>query len=391
MINPPKISKLTTEEKLLMGPGPSNIHPETSLAMSKPILGHLDPDFLRILDENQEMLRYVFQTKNTLTLPISATGSAGMETCILNLVEPGDTVLIAINGVFGARMKDVAERSGAKVETLTADWGSVFSLEEIEEGLKKFSPKVFGIVHAETSTGAQQPMEGLGALVHKYDCLLLLDCVTSLGGTKVLIDEWEVDAVYSGTQKCLSAPPGLSPVSFSQRAEEKMAGRKSKNRSWYFDLSMVKSYFGGERLYHHTAPINMNYSLHASLHEIVEEGLENRWKRHEKNHQILKAGLEALNIEFPVAEKYRLPQLNAVKIPEGVEDVKIRNRMLELHKIEIGSGLGAFKGKYWRIGLMGHTSRAQNVIRCLSALKECFLHFGYPVPEDPIEKAYRHL
>ncbi|MCB1176106.1 MAG: alanine--glyoxylate aminotransferase family protein [Leptospiraceae bacterium] len=384
MINNPSFNKISTTEKLLLGPGPSNIHPETSLAMAKPILGHLDPDFLKIMDENQEMLRYVFQTKNKLTLPVSATGSAGMETCIVNLIDPGDKILIAINGVFGNRMKDVATRVGAEVHIIEKPWGEVFSYEELEDALSKIKPKVLGIVHAETSTGASQPLEKLGKIAHKYNSLLLVDCVTSLGGSKLLIDEWEIDAAYSGTQKCLSCPPGLSPVTFSQRAEKVIDVKKTKVQSWYLDLSMVKSYFGNERVYHHTAPINMNYALHESLRQVCEEGLVKRWERHILSHKSLKAGLESMNIKFVVDDAYRLPQLNTVFIPEKINDGNVRKRLLEIHKIEMGGGLGIFKGKAWRIGLMGHSAYPHNVYRFLVALKDCLIQEGMKIDVDPV-------
>jgi len=354
-----------------MGPGPSDVHPRVLAAMSMPLVGHLDPEFIRIMNETQQMMRYVFQTQNKLTLPVSGTGSAGMETCVVNLIEPGDTMLVCVNGVFGQRMVDVAQRSGAKVEKIERPWGQVFSADEIATAVKRIKPKVIGIVHAETSTGAQQPMEELGKIAHDNGALLLMDCVTSLAGIPVKLDDWGVDAAYSGTQKCLSCPPGLSPVSFSPRALDAIKARKTKVQSWYLDMSMVERYWGDERFYHHTAPITMNYALRESLRLVCEEGLEARWARHLKNHRALKAGLAALGIEYLAAEGHQLPQLNAVKIPAGVEDLAVRKKLLSDFGIEIGGGLGDFKGKAWRIGLMGHTSRPENVLLFLAALEQC--------------------
>ncbi len=336
-----------------------------------PLLGHLDPEFVKLMNQTQEMLRYVFQTKNRLTLPVSATGSAGMETCVVNLIEPGDKMLVCIHGVFGQRMADVAARAGAIVTQIERPWGEVFDPNEIADAVKKSRPKVVGIVHAETSTGAWQPMEVLGAISHDAGALLLMDCVTSLGGVPVLLDDWGVDAAYSGTQKCLSCPPGLSPVSFSPRAVQVIQARKTKVQSWYLDMNMVERYWGDERFYHHTAPISMNYALREALRLVCEEGLETRWSRHLENHKLLKSGLAKLGITYATAENHQLPQLNAVRIPSGVDDLTVRRRLLAEFGIEIGGGLGDFKGKVWRIGLMGHTSRKSNVQLFLAALAEC--------------------
>ena len=370
-ITAPTVAQLSPPPRILMGPGPSDVHPRVLAAMSLPLVGHLDPEFIRIMNETQQMLRYVFQTQNKLTLPISGTGSAGMEACVVNLIEPGDVMLVCVNGVFGQRMVDVAQRSGAKVERIDRPWGQVFSTDEIVSAVKKVKPKVVGIVHAETSTGAWQPMEDLGEIVHDSGALLLMDCVTSLGGVPVKLDEWGVDAAYSGTQKCLSCPPGLSPASFSPRALDAIKARKTKVQSWYLDMSMVERYWGDERFYHHTAPITMNYAIREALRLICEEGLEARFARHLKNHRALKAGLAALGIEYLAAEGHQLPELNAVKIPAGIEDLAVRKRLLSEFGIEIGGGLGDFKGKAWRIGLMGHTSRAENVLLFLAALEQC--------------------
>lgn len=363
--------ELNPSPRVLLGPGPSDVHPRVLRAMSTPLLGHLDPQFLEIMNETQEMLRRVFQTKNALTFPVSGTGSAGMETCVVNLIEPGDAMVVCVNGVFGQRMSDVAGRAGAKVTTVERPWGEVFDPRQIREVLQKVRPKVLGIVHAETSTGAWQPLAELGRICRETDTLLLLDTVTSLGGVPVEIDAWGVDAVYSGTQKCLSAPPGLAPVSFSPRGVEAINKRKTKVQSWYLDMSMVQRYWGEERFYHHTAPITMVYALREALRLVHEEGLEPRFQRHSRNHQALKAGLAALGIGYAAAEGHQLPMLNAVKIPAGVDDLAVRKRLLAEFGIEIGGGLGDFKGKVWRIGLMGASSRPGNVLLFLAALEQC--------------------
>jgi alanine-glyoxylate transaminase/serine-glyoxylate transaminase/serine-pyruvate transaminase len=362
-----------------MGPGPSDVHPRVLRAMSTPLLGHLDPEFLALMNETQEMLRKVFQTSNQLTFPVSATGSAGMETCVVNLIEPGDKMIVCVNGVFGQRMVDVAQRAGANVTTLERPWGTVFDFDQIREALARVRPKVLGIVHAETSTGAQQPMEGLGKLCHEFGTMLLVDTVTSLAGVPVEIDKWEADGVYSGTQKCLSCPPGLSPVTFSPRGVEAINARKTKVQSWYLDMSMVQRYWGEERFYHHTAPITMVYALREALRIVLEEGLPARFARHRLNHEALKAGLSALGIRYATAEGCQLPQLNAIRIPDGVEDLPVRKRLLSEFGIEIGGGLGDFKGKVWRIGLMGYGSRPHNVLLVLAALEQCLAQQGAAV------------
>jgi len=378
-ISAPGCGQLSPPGRVLMGPGPSDVHPRVLQAMGTPLVGHLDPEFVKIMNETQGMLRYVMQTNNRLTLPVSGTGSAGMEACVVNLIEGGDKMLVCVNGVFGQRMVDVAERAGAVVSTIERPWGQVFTADEIEEAVERIRPKVVGIVHAETSTGAWQPMEELGRICRDVDALLLMDCVTSVGGVPVLVDQWGVDAAYSGTQKCLSCPPGLAPVSFSGRAVEVINSRKTKVQSWYLDMQMVQRYWGEERFYHHTAPVSMNYALREALRLICEEGLEVRWERHMRNHVALKAGLRALGIEYATEEGCQLPELNAVRIPGGVDDVAVRRRLLGEFGIEIGGGLGAFKGKAWRIGLMGHTSRAQNVLLFLAALEQCLVGQGWQV------------
>jgi len=365
-------SPINAPRRLLMGPGPSDTHPRVLAALAQSTVGHLDPYFLQIMNEVQGMLRSVFQTENQLTIAASGTGSAGMEACIVNLVAPGDRVVIGVNGVFGGRMKDVAERAGANVHTIERPFGQVFSLEEIAAAVEQHQPSMVGLVHAETSTGACQPMDGVAEIVHRAGALLVLDCVTSLGGRAVNIDAWGVDAAYSGTQKCLSCPPGLSPMTFGPRALARLDARTSKVQSWYLDLQMVRNYWAeSSRAYHHTAPINMIYALHTALSIVLEEGLDARFARHLRNHLALRAGLEALGIRFAVEEAYRLPMLNAVWIPDGVDDAEVRSRLLNDFGIEIGAGLGPMKGKTWRIGLMGETSSPRNVLLFLAALESC--------------------
>jgi alanine-glyoxylate transaminase/serine-glyoxylate transaminase/serine-pyruvate transaminase len=363
--------------RTLLGPGPSDTHPRVLAALAQPTVGHLDPYYLRIMDELQAMLREVFRTKNRMTMAISGTGSAGQEATVLNLVEPGDRVLVCINGVFGNRLADMAERAGGEVTKIERPWGDVFDVAEVKESLGRVKPKVVAIVMAETSTGAWQPIEEIAAAVRDSGAMLIIDTVTALGGVPVEIDRWQIDAVYSGTQKCLGCPPGLAPVSFSDRAVEKILKRKEKVRSWYLDVSLIANYWGGDRVYHHTAPINMTYALHESLRLVLEEGLENCFARHRKNHQALKAGLAAIGIEYATQAGRELPQLNAVRVPAGVEDAAIRKSLLERFGIEIGAGLGAFKGKVWRIGLMGYSSRQTNVLLFLAALEQLLGEHGH--------------
>lgn len=362
--------------RILMGPGPSDTHPRVLAALARPTIGHLDPYFLQVMNELQAMLRELFQTENELTLAVSGTGSSGMEACVVNLIEPGDRMLVCVNGVFGGRMSDVAARAGAEVTTLEREFGEIFTVEEISEAVQRVKPKVVGIVHAETSTGAWQPLEEIARAVHASGALLLADCVTSLGGVPVEVDRWELDAVYSGTQKCLSCPPGLAPVTFGPRALEVIERRESKVASWYLDMTMVRNYWGDSRAYHHTAPINANYGLHEALRVVLEEGLEERFTRHMGNHRALKAGLHALGIEYSVAEGQQLPMLNAVWVPEGVEDAAVRSQLLREYGIEIGGGLGPMKGRTWRIGLMGEASTASHVLLFLAALERCLLDQG---------------
>ena len=371
--------QLNPPSRLLLGPGPSDVHPRVLTAMATPLVGHLDPYFIEVMTQVQEMLRQVFRTANRLTFPVSATGMAGMETCFVNLLEPGDKVVVCANGFFGQRMIDVAGRTGAAVTILERPWGSVFDFEQIRDVLQKVRPKVLSIVHAETSTGALQPLERLGALCHEFDTLLLADAVTSLGCVPLEVDGWEIDAVYSCSQKGLSCPPSLSPVSFSPRAVEAIGRRKSKVQSWYFDLSMVQKYWSDDRVYHHTAPITMAYALREGLRLVLEEGLEARWARHQRNHRALKAGLLALGLTYTAVEGHQLPQLNAVRIPAGVDDLTVRKQLLSQFGIEIGGGLGDLKGKAWRIGLMGHNSQPNCVMQVLAALEVCLLGQGVKV------------
>jgi alanine-glyoxylate transaminase/serine-glyoxylate transaminase/serine-pyruvate transaminase len=347
--------------------------------MSTPLLGHLDPQFLDLLNQIQDMLRRVFLTANPLTFPISGTGMSGMEACAANLLEPGDKVVVCSCGFFGGRMVEVAGRTGAQVTVVERPWGEVFEPDQVREALRRVGPKVLMIVQAETSTGAWQPLEGLGPLCHEFDCLLLVDAVTALGCVPVKVDEWGIDAVYSCSQKGLACPPGLSPVSFSPRAVEVMEKRKSKVQSWYLDLLLIRKYLAPERVYHHTTPITMNYALHEGLRLVLEEGLEARWARHLLNHRALKAGLLALGLPYTAREGRQLPQLNAVRIPAGVDDVAARKALLNEFGIEIGGGLGDLKGKAWRIGLMGYNSRSSVVLLLLAALEQCLQKAGAKV------------
>lgn len=376
----PLPGQLNPPPRLLLGPGPSDVHPRVLTAMATPLLGHLDPFFLTLMNETQEMLKQAFRTRNALTFPVSATGMAGMETCMVNLLEPGDRIVVCVNGFFGQRMLDVAGRTGALVTELAVPWGNVFELDAIRDALKTTRPKVFAIVQAETSTGAWQPIEQIGKLCHEFGTLLLVDAVTALGCVPLEFDAWEIDAVYSCTQKGLSCPPGLSPVSFSPRAVEAIGKRKTKVQSWYLDMTMVQRYWGDDRFYHHTAPITMIYALREGLRLLLEEGLEARWQRHMLNHRAIKAGLAALRLAYSAAEGHQLPQLNAVKIPAGVDDLAVRKQLLTEFGIEIGGGLGDFKGKVWRIGIMGHNSRANCVLVVLAALEKCLVAQGHKAP-----------
>ncbi|AZQ12264.1 pyridoxal-phosphate-dependent aminotransferase family protein [Shewanella khirikhana] len=369
----PKIAPFMPPRRILMGPGPSDVYPEVLLAQSRPTVGHLDPLFVAMMDELKSLLQYAFQTQNEMTLAVSAPGSAGMETCFVNLVEPGEKVVVCRNGVFGERMRQNVERCGGVAVVVDFPWGAPVD-PDVVEGVLKLNPdaKFLAFVHAETSTGALSDAKTLCALAREHGCLSIVDAVTSLGGVELRVDEWGIDAIYSGSQKCLSCVPGLSPVSFSPRAVEKLKSRKTQVQSWFLDQTLVMGYWsgGGKRAYHHTAPVNALYALHESLRLLAEEGLENAWARHQNMHQLLKAGLEKLGLGFVVDEAYRLPQLNAVYIPEGVDDAAVRSSLLGRYNLEIGAGLGDLAGKAWRIGLMGYGARAENVALCLRALEE---------------------
>ena len=361
VFNPPK--------RTLMGPGPSETHPQVLAALAAPTIGHLDPQFLKVMDRIKSGLQKIFKTKNEMTFPVSGTGSAGMECCLVNVLEPGDRVVIAQNGVFGGRMADIVNRLGAELVHVEVPYGQTIPTDLVVEAIAGKPTKLVGIVHAETSTGVAQPLKEISAAAHSVGALFLVDCVTSLGGMEVAVDDWGIDLAYSGTQKCLSCPPGLSPVTFSERAVAALKARKSKVVSWYLDLSLLLNYWGGERVYHHTAPINMLYGLEAALNQFFEEGEQAVFQRHLSNHYALVAGLEAMGLSMLVPPANRLPQLNTVVIPEGVSDTAVRTALLDRYDIEIGGGLGSLQGKVWRIGLMGYTSRMDNVVRVLAALE----------------------
>lgn len=359
--------------RTLMGPGPSDISPQVLQALSRPTIGHLDPLFIKMMDEVKELLKYAFQTENEFTIAVSAPGSAGMETCFVNLVEVGEKVLVCRNGVFGERMRQNVERCGGTAIVIDDKWGEPVSLDKVKQALDQHPDiAIVAFVHAETSTGVLSDARAISELARKHECLTIVDAVTSLGGVPLLVDEWQLDAVYSGSQKCLSCTPGLSPVTFSNKAVEKMTSRKTPVQSWFLDQSLVLGYWSGEgkRSYHHTAPVNSLYALHEALLMLKNEGIEEAWSRHAYYHQELKQGLEALGIQFIVDEAYRLPQLNAVYIPEGVDDAAIRSRLLNEYNLEIGAGLGDLAGKAWRIGLMGYAAKKENVALCLKALSD---------------------
>jgi len=355
-----------------MGPGPSDVYPEVLAAMARPTIGHLDPAFVEFMDELNDLLRYAFQTQNTVTLPISAPGSAGMECCLVNLLEPGDKIVIASNGVFGTRLLEIARRCGATPIAVEFEWGTPVDPGRVEEVLKANPDAVaLAFVHSETSTGVRSDAQSLCRIARENDCLSIVDTVTSLGGIELLVDDWGIDAIYSGTQKCLSAPPGLSPVSFNDAAMAKVKGRKNPPQSWFLDLNLLTGYWGpgAKRAYHHTAPINSLYALDEALRILKNKGLESSWDQHARNHEVLRDGLEAMGLEFYVERDYRLPQLNAVKVPDGVDEAGVRAVLLNEFNLEIGAGLGPLAGKIWRIGLMGASSTPAHVKLCLDALK----------------------
>lgn len=361
-------------ERLLLGPGPSNVSPRVLEALSRPLLGHLDPAFISLMNEIQELSRQVFETSNRLTIPISGTGSAGMETAVVNFVGPGVRMLVGVHGVFGGRIAECARRAGGDVTTVEAPFGEPLDPDTLARAARQTPPHVIAVVHAETSTGVLQPLEPISEIAREHDALLLVDAVTSLGGHPVSVDARGIDICYSGTQKCLSCPPGLSPVTISDRASRRFV---DKCQSWYLDLSMLAAYWGADRTYHHTAPISMNYALREALGIVLEEGLENRWRRHSFHHRALVAGVEAMGLQMHVRKENRLWSLNTVRIPEGVADAKLRSQLLTEFNIEIGGGLGSLAGKVWRVGLMGENSRAQNVLYFLHALEECLASQGF--------------
>ena len=366
--------------RILMGAGPSNVNPRVLHAMNAPLLGHLDPDFIRVMDDVREMLRIVFQTTNAITLPISGTGSAGMEAALVNILEAGDTVVVGINGYFADRIGQIASRCGATVHIVNAPWGHPLDPKAMEAEIKKHPKvKVVAMVHAETSTGVLNPVAEIAEIAHRHGALALADTVTSLGGIEVAVDRWGVDVCYSGTQKCLGCPPGLAPITFGPRAEEVLKSRKTPVQSWYLDVTLLRTYWSENRAYHHTAPISMIYGLREGLRVVLEEGLEARFQRHSRNAEALWAGLEALGLRFFAPEAVRLPTLTAVHIPEGVSDAQVRSTLLRQYNIEIGGGLGPVAGKIWRIGLMGENAKPSNVVTLLSALEEILPQAGYEV------------
>lgn len=378
----PEIRSFNPPVRTLMGPGPSDVHPRVLAAMAKPTIGHLDPVFVRMMDEMKSLLQYAFQTRNALTIPISGPGSAGMEACFVNLVEPSEKVIVCVNGVFGGRMKENVERCGAEAVLVESPWGRAVDPEKLQDTLRRHpDAKIVAFVHAETSTGACSDVAALCKLAHNAGCLTIVDAVTSLGGIPLRVDEWGIDAVYSGSQKCLSCSPGLSPVTFSDRAVAKIKARKKKIQSWFFDTTLVMGYWGAnaQRSYHHTAPINALYGLHEALVMLTEEGLENAWARHRRCHLALKSGLEAMGFSYLVPEPEQLPQLNSILVPEGVNDVEIRKRLLADFNLEVGAGLGSLAGKVLRIGLMGYTANVKNIFYCLDALETVLAGLNAPI------------
>ena len=386
-LDPQSFRDIDPGSRVLMGPGPSDVPARVLQAMSAPCIGHLDPYFLALMDETQRLIRFLFQTENELTIAVSGTGSAGMETCFVNLVEPGDEVVVCVNGVFGTRMCDIVGRLGGKLTRLDFEWGRAVDPEAVRNAIQGKAPKLVAVVHAETSTGVCTPLEDLSKIAHDAGALFLVDAVTSLAGMEVAVDKWGIDAVYSGTQKCLSCPPGLSPISLSPAALKALDSRKTPVVSWYLDMSMVRNYWGGDRKYHHTAPINMLYGLREALRIVAEEGLEARFARHRLNHLALVAGIEAMGLSMLVPEAERLPMLNTVRIPEGAEDAKVRGSLLRQFGIEIGGGLGDLAGKVWRVGLMGHASSARNVCLFLAALETVLKDGGVKVDAGALEAA----
>lgn len=375
-------------QRVLMGPGPSDTHPRVLSSMARPTLGHLDPVFTEMMEELKSLLRYSFQTKNMMTFPVSGPGSVGMEMCFVNMIIPGDKVVVCRNGVFGSRMIENVERHGGIAVVVDDDWGKPVDLQKVEDALKQNpDTKILAFVHAETSTGVLSDAKSLCEIARRHDCLTIVDTVTSLGGSPLYVDEWGIDAIYSGSQKCLSCPPGLSPVSFSERVTDLVKNRKEKVHSWFMDLNLLLGYWGTTRTYHHTAPTNALYALHESLLMLYEEGLAHSWARHQRNYNALKAGLETLGMRYVVEAQYRLPQLNAVHIPDGIDEKEVRRRLLADYNLEIGAGLGAFSGKIWRFGLMGYSSKIDNIMLCLNALETVFADMGKKIEHGTAESA----
>ena len=386
-INTNDFKDINPGDRVLMGPGPSNVSARVLQAMSAPCIGHLDPYFLLVMDETQRLLKYLFQTENPFTIPVSGTGSAGMETCFVNLIEPGEEAVVCINGVFGTRMADIVRRLGGQLIRVDGEWGRAIDPEAVRNAVRGKNPKILALVHAETSTGVCQPLEDIAHIAHEAGALFLVDMVTSLGGMEVAVDSMGIDVAYNGTQKCISCPPGLAPITFGPAAIKALESRKSPIVSWYLDMSMVRSYWGAERKYHHTAPINMIYALREALRIIAEEGLEARFVRHQLNHRALVAGIDAMGLAMLVPEPERLPMLNAICIPEGVNDMKVRKALLNDFGIEIGGGLGDLQGKIWRVGLMGHSSSRKNVFLFLSALETVLNAEGAKITTGALKEA----
>ncbi|QJR16264.1 pyridoxal-phosphate-dependent aminotransferase family protein [Usitatibacter palustris] len=387
--NTRRITSFHPPQRTLLGPGPTEIHPRVLTTMSQPAIGYLDPVFVGMMDELKDLLRYVYQTDNPLTFPISGPGSVGMEYCFVNMVAPGDKVVVCRNGVFGGRMLENVERCGGIPILIDDDWGRPVDPQKVEDALKREKDvKVVAFVHAETSTGAQSDAKLLTQIAHKYGALVIVDAVTSLAGTPVRVDDWGIDAIYSASQKCLSCTPGLSPVSFSERVVERVKARKDKIHSWFMDMNLLLGYWGAStRTYHHTAPTNSLFALHEALLLIREEGLEQAWARHQRHHVALKAGLEAMGLRFFVEQQYQLPQMNAVLCPAGVDEEAVRKTLLSEFGIEIGAGLGPLKGKIWRFGLMGYSCRPDNVMLCLSALGSVLMDMGHSIKVGEAEAA----
>ncbi|MFA9515931.1 alanine--glyoxylate aminotransferase family protein [Halopenitus sp. H-Gu1] len=374
----PQIGELTPPDRTLMGPGPSDVHPRVLRAMSTPLVGHLDPSFIEIMNEVQELMRYTFRTDNQWTIPVSGTGSASMEAAIGNLVEPGDTMLVPTNGYFGGRMASMARRAGGEVVEVDAPWGEPLDPVDVETAFAEHQPDVFGFVHAETSTGVLQPdVPELTSIAHDHDAYVIADCVTSLGGVELRVDEWDVDVAYSGPQKCLSCPPGASPLTLSDRAMDKVLDRETDSRSWYLDLSLLEGYWGDDRSYHHTAPITNVYAIREALRLVAEEGIENRWERHREIAGGLKAGLQDLGLEMNAPDEYWLPSLNAVRVPDGIDDAAVIDHLLAEYDLEIASGLGDLAGDIWRIGCMGYSARPKNVEYLLAAIEDALAEQGH--------------